>query len=125
MDVQTVERELREELGSSLKAYFMSNAPCGYYHYTFPKPAQEKYNVESSKVCQRTNPIIAGLIAQQVFFYRARHVDGEIELHKNEGLVDYLWVTCCELKEYFTPEYYSRVRPLLNEEVYIAELKVE
>jgi len=103
----TVERELREELGSKVKAYFISNAPCGFYQYPFSEAAQEKYRAESSKV----------------FFYRARHLDGDIELNKNEGLVDYLWVTAQELKEYFTPEYYARVRPLLNEEVYIAELK--
>lgn len=52
--LQTVEREVKEDLGAGVVAYFISNAPCGVYNYNYAKEAQDKYKSESAKVCVYT-----------------------------------------------------------------------
>ena len=48
----------------------------------------------------------------QVFFLKAMYRGGVVEVD-NEELVDYVWVTKEELKDYVSPEYYSSLAPIL------------
>jgi len=93
----TAERELKEETGVS--AYFLGNAPVGHIEYFMPQTAQERYKAEGAKV----------------FFHRALYQSGNIRLNAKEGLIDYLWVTKKELKEYVHPDYYKGVEDLLDD----------
>jgi large subunit ribosomal protein L46 len=84
----TAERELSEELGSDLDAYYLSNAPSGMHAYAFPEEHRAK----------------TGYFGAKVFLYRAIVKHGEIKLPEGGELTDYAWVTKDELKEYFAPD---------------------
>ena len=50
----------------------------------------------------------------QLFFLKAMYRGGEVKVD-NEELVDHVWVTKEELKDYVSPDYYTAVAPILLE----------
>lgn len=48
----------------------------------------------------------------QVFFLKANYVGGELKLNKDE-LVDYIWVTKNEMKNYVSQEFYNTLSVVL------------
>ena len=50
----------------------------------------------------------------QVFFLKAMYRGGEVEVD-NEELVDHMWVTKEELKDYVSPDYFTAIAPILLE----------
>jgi large subunit ribosomal protein L46 len=49
-----------------------------------------------------------------VFFLKAFYQSGTLELDKEE-LVDYVWVTREEMRDYVSEEYYQAVKPILTD----------
>ena len=52
------------------------------------------------------------LLTVQVFFLKAMYRGGEIEVD-NKELVDHVWVTKEEMKDYVSPDYYTTLAPIL------------
>ena len=48
----------------------------------------------------------------QVFFLKAQYRGGEVELNRRE-LVDHVWVTEDEMREYVSQDYFASVAPTL------------
>jgi len=93
---KTAEREFKEECGSTLKVYFISNAPIGFVWYTYSPEIQQKTDSCGAKV----------------FFYGAQYLSGQVTLD-NKELIDYLWVSRDELKEYFSKDYYDYISNII------------
>jgi large subunit ribosomal protein L46 len=78
----TAERCARESLGDDLEKYFLGHGPMTWYAYKLADGDAAD--------------------AAQVFYFKSQFLAGQIAL--GAGLVDYLWVTRDELKEYIQPE---------------------
>jgi len=87
---KTAERELKEECGKTLNVHFSGMAPSHYFCYNHSPQEKAKLNTDGSKV----------------FFFKALYVGGHITLEQKE-LVDYLWVTRDEMKEYFSEDLFK------------------
>lgn len=88
------ERILKEKFGEKVKARFLSNAPCGFYKYKYPKPIREREDVTGAKV----------------FFMKAQFLGGEVEESKVQS---YNWATRNELRDKLNEKYYKAVRSFL------------
>lgn len=96
---KTAQRELKEECGKRLRVRYVGNCPMGHYCYPIENELRAKYDHYD-----RT----------KVFFFKALYISGTVTLNSSE-LVDYLWVTKQEMKEYFSPEFYDNVEELLRD----------
>jgi len=61
---QSAERVLKQHCGTDLKARFLSNAPCGFYQYGYPKSYRDKEGHSDGA---------------KVFFYKAELVGGDVK----------------------------------------------
>ncbi|KAK3533645.1 hypothetical protein QTP70_023966 [Hemibagrus guttatus] len=87
---QTAERALASLPGTKLNAAFLSNTPCGFYKYKFPKSIRTENR-----------------IGAKVFFFKAV-LSGSDNLPQKK---DYcVWVRKDELQDYLMPEYLKQVK---------------
>ena len=56
--------------------------------------------------------ILMILLTVQVFFLKAMYRGGEVEVD-NKELVDHVWVTKEEMRDYVSPDYYTTLAPIL------------
>jgi len=98
---QTAEREFKEECNvkTSLDSHFAGNAPIAVHSYPFQPEIQKKTQTYGAKV----------------FFYYSFYLDGDISIDGKE-IVDYLWLTKPELKEYLNPDVYKLALDMLPED---------
>ncbi|XP_075714309.1 large ribosomal subunit protein mL46 [Rhinoderma darwinii] len=87
---QTAERALFNLSENRIEAYFLGNAPCGFYKYKFPKTMRNE-----------------DLMGAKVFFFKALLKSTSLLTNKKKG--DYVWVSKDELKDYLKPAYLSEV----------------
>lgn len=82
------ERELAEECGPALRAYFYGNGPIFHTEYLFApdSAARQLHRADGTKL----------------FFYPAIYLGGDVALDQNE-LADYQWMTLAELVANLTP----------------------
>ena len=99
--LQTAERVLHDTCGSSLKATFSANAPCGVYKYKYPKKILEK---------NENSPVGA-----KVFFFKAQRISGNVERDKLNNK-SFKWLGRRELEKELLPEYYKSVSQFLIDE---------
>jgi len=92
----TAVRHLQEQGGSSLKFWVVGNAPIGYHSYAYTPEAAKKYGVDSARV----------------FFYKTYYLHGKIKFPK-DMLLDHIWVTADEMKDYLPEGYYKAVREII------------
>ena len=95
--LQAAKRELMEECGANLNVKFKGERPVGEYKYLFP---------ESFK---RHDKNIRGAKVQ---FFAADHLDGLVEVD-GEEIIDHLWVTAEQFKDYFEGDYLGVVKNLV------------
>jgi len=99
---KTAKRFLGEECGKNLDAWFVGNGPMGYWtypnkSYTYSRDLNDKYDLT------------------KVFYFKAQYLFGPVKLNRKSGLVDFVWVTRDELKEYLTDsQHYNYVREFLR-----------
>lgn len=87
------ERILKEKCGEDVKVRILSNIPCGFYKYKYPKGIPEKENVVGAKV----------------FFMKAQYLGGNV----GEKIPSYNWATRNELPDKFVDKYYNAVHSFL------------
>ncbi|XP_037271725.2 mitochondrial ribosomal protein L46 [Rhipicephalus microplus] len=96
---QTAERALIDVCGPALEAFFLGNAPSGYYCYSYP-PEFQKNGVQGAKV----------------FFFKAQLRNGALsvgDLKKLTKADDFAWLTYKELCSKMLPRYCKAVRSFI------------
>ncbi|XP_045597710.1 large ribosomal subunit protein mL46 [Procambarus clarkii] len=93
---QTCERLTQEACGDNLKVKFLSNAPCGFYKYKYPKNARTE-----------------GFIGAKVFFYKGQVRENNGSVYPGENIVEYQWLTHDKLDEKFKQSYAKSVSMFL------------
>jgi len=81
----------------NINRWFIGNAPCGHYFYSYPEEIQNSRKNFGSKL----------------FFYRTQLIHGTIKLN-TKLYTDYAWIARDEVGEYFdkeTAEYMSHLLP--------------
>jgi len=87
---------LDDQVGARLKYWMVGNSPIGHYTLLYTEEAKKKHGFDTAKI----------------FFYKAQYLHGVVKV-KKDVLVDHLWVTRDELKEFFPEAYYNYVREML------------
>ncbi|XP_071537447.1 large ribosomal subunit protein mL46-like [Panulirus ornatus] len=85
---QTCERIVREACGDNLKVKFLSNAPCGFYKYKYPKTVRKD-----------------GFIGAKVFFYKGQVRDANGSVDQGQDITEHQWLTQDELDDKFKQSY--------------------
>jgi large subunit ribosomal protein L46 len=92
----TARRELAEECGKDMHLWWLGHSPVGWWAYPYPKEAQQHHNAPGAKI----------------FFYKTAYSYGTPVPDQKE-VVDYLWVTKSELKQYLEPNFYKYIQDVL------------
>lgn len=90
--LQGARRELSEECGSDLRVNFLSSTPSAFLSYHL----------------HHSLPTASDIIGSKVFFLKAQYRGGEVQLNRQE-LVDHVWVTKEEMREYVEEDYFNSV----------------
>lgn len=96
---QTAERALAEVCGPTLEAFFLGNAPVGFYSYNYPAEFQKN-----------------GVQGAKVFFFKAQLRSGTLsvsDLKKLKKADDFAWLTYKQLGAQMLPRYHKAVRSFL------------
>jgi large subunit ribosomal protein L46 len=119
---ETVTRELKEEIGSDMDVWSYSHVPASAYSYAFPEAHAAKVGAPGATVRpssrsrqEESERLIQKHVRKQVFFMPVRAIRGSIKLNKEEGLVDYAWLTKEEIKDVVGEDYWEAVEPALSD----------
>ncbi|CAL4110464.1 unnamed protein product [Meganyctiphanes norvegica] len=93
---QTCERVVKESCGSNMRIRILSNAPCGFYKYKYPKQIRQE-----------------GYCGAKVFFYRGQIVNKDTELNYSSDITDHAWLTQDELDSRLQKSYAESVAQFL------------
>ncbi|KAK4054445.1 glycosylphosphatidylinositol anchor biosynthesis [Microbotryomycetes sp. JL201] len=99
--LDAAKRELVEETGPNMDVWHIGRVPAGAYSYSFPKDWVKKTKSQHE--------------GAHVFFLPMRVIRGQTKPNKNEGLVDFAWLTKEEIKEKVSPEYWDAIEPMLSD----------
>ncbi|KAL7337272.1 NUDIX hydrolase domain-like protein, partial [Rhodotorula toruloides] len=98
--LEAAKRELHEETGVNVDVWPSGRVPAGAYTYPFPAEHKKKHPEHEGA---------------KVFFMPMRIIRGQVEPNKQEGIVDFAWLTKEEVKEKVSPEYWEAVEPMLSD----------
>ena len=106
-----------EKCGSELMVDFLSNAPFAFFTYHHALPSDT--DIVGSKVFPHTHTrthntqeeSVTTFPMLQVFFLKAQYRGGAVQLDLQ--LVDHVWVTKSEMREYVTEDYFNSVGSIL------------
>lgn len=107
---QTAEREFKEECNvkNTLDLHFAGNSPLAHFAYPFEANVQKKLQTYGAKV----------------FYYYSFYLDGEVSIDQKE-IVDYLWVTKDEMKNYLDPALYKLACNMLPADGFHEKLAIQ
>ncbi|BGP28238.1 hypothetical protein JCM10295v2_007225 [Rhodotorula toruloides] len=98
--IEAAKRELHEETGVNVDVWPSGRVPAGAYTYAFSAEHKKKHPEHEGA---------------KVFFMPMRIIRGQVEPNKQEGIVDFAWLTKEEVKEKVSPEYWAAIEPMLSD----------
>jgi len=89
---KTASRQLKNDVGTIMKVYFMGNGPMHYVD----------------------NSTSGGDVTSKTFFFYGRYVRGDV-IWNPDTIEDHAWVGNNELGDYFSEDYVQSIQPMLRE----------
>ena len=96
-----------ERCGSDMRVDFLSSTPSAYfsYHHSHPCPSGIIGSKVQADTCTTLPVMMCRLL--QVFFLKTQYRGGGVCVSREQGrLLDYVWLTKKEMKDYVTDEYF-------------------